>query len=875
MSLWRQLTHGLRRLTNRASADEAVDDEVRDYFEQAADLWTSRGLSPEEARRAARLELGSQASVAEEVRAYGWENIVGGVAADARYAARRLRASPGFTAITILTLALGIGGTTTIFSAVNPILFQPLPYPDADRITTIWEAGRDGSRNSGTFGMYVALQERNRSFGELAVLKAWQPTLTAPDQPERFDAQRVSARYFDVLGISPALGRNFERSDDLVNAPNVVILSHALWRRRFAANPSVVGTEVRLDDTIYTVIGVMPRAFENVVAPSAELWTPLKYDMSQGRAWGHHLRTIGRLRADVTADQATREINGLGQAVLQELHPATYGSEVAFIATSLQDDVTRGVRPALLAILGAMMLVLVMSSVNVTNLLLARGMRRGGEFALRAALGAGHGRLIRQLFTESLLLAGIGGAAGMAASILGVRALVALAPPGLPRIDAIAVDGTVLAFGLGITTIIGLAFGLIPALQAATNDPQHGLHHASPRTQGGHRRTRGALVVAEVALALVLLVGSGLLLRSLGRLFAVPVGFEASGLLTMQVQTAGHRFDEAGATARFFSEALEAVERVPGVTAAGLTSQLPLSGDLDEYGVHFESNPRQGDSVFRYGVSPAYLSTMGIPLRSGRLLGEQDRAGAPLVALVSVSLAKRRFPAQSPIGQRLRIGPADGALYTIVGVVGDVRQVSLALSQSDAVYTTVSQWPRADTAMSLVVRGHGEPAGLAAAVRQAVWSVDKDQPVVRVATMDALLATSAAERRFALILFEAFALAALGLAAAGIYGVLSGSVEERTREIGVRAALGASRGDILMLITGQGLTLTLGGVAIGLLAAVASSQAIGTLLFGVSRLDPLTYSGVVALLLAVSALACWVPAWRAARVDPAITLRAE
>ena len=502
----------------------------------------------------------------------------------------------------------------------------------------------------------------------------------------------------------------------------------------------IVGRQITLDDNSYLVIGVMPNGFENVLAPSAELWAPLQYDISQGRAWGHHLRTVGRLRPGVSADRATQELNGIGRAVLNEQQPETYRDDVKFIAVSLQDDVTRGVRPALLAILGAVTLVLVIACVNVTNLLLARGVQRRGEFALRTALGAGRGRLIRQLLTESLLLAALGGVLGMVVAILGVRALVALSPPGLPRVDAIAVDGTVFAFALGITTLIGLAFGLIPALQAARNDPNQDLQLGSRRTAGGHRRTRSALVVAEVALALVLLVSSGLLLRSLERLFSVTAGFDSSGLLTMQVHTAGRRFGTDSTTYRFFAQALEAVRQVPGVTAAALTSQLPLSGDLDMYGVQFDpvptDDPGELRGTFRYAVSPGYLEIMRIPLRRGRLLSERDDARAPLVALISESMAKRRLSGRDPIGQRLRIG--SGPLYTVVGVVGDVKQMSLALNESDAVYTTATQWRFADNAMSLVVRARDNGAMLAPAIRQAVWSVDKDQPIVRLATMDDL-----------------------------------------------------------------------------------------------------------------------------------------
>jgi putative ABC transport system permease protein len=875
----RQVTRGLRALVNRRAADRDVGDEVQHYLDQAVAEQMRRGLPRDQAIRAARLEIGNTTVVAEQVRSYGWENAVDSALADLRYAARRLRAAPGFTAITALTLALGIGATTAISSAVSFILFEPLPYPNPGRITTIQEVGKDGSLSAGTFGMYRELAERARSFSSIAVLRGWQPTLTGPDQPERLEGQRVSATYLSVLGVSPVVGRDFQPSDDRVDGPNVVILSDGLWRRRFGADRSIVGRAVTLDDDSYLVIGVMPRGFENVLALSAELWAPMQYGMSQGRAWGHHLRTVGRLRPGVTIKQATREVDALGRAVIAEQHPETYDTETQFTTVPLRDDLTRSVKPALLAILGAVTLVLVIACVNVTNLLLARGAQRRSEFALRAALGAGQHRLIRQLLTESLLIAAIGGVLGLLVAALGVRALGALSPPELPRAGAIAIHRTVFAIGLGITTLIGLACGVVPALQASHSDPHHDLQQGTTRTVGGHRRIRALLVVAEVAIALVLLVSSGLLLRSITQLFAVDAGFESANMLTMQVQTSGHRLRPDSTRHEFFARVLDGVREVPGVTAVALTSQLPLSGDLDEYGARFEPTPVQparAYSVFRYAVSRGYLETMHIPLRRGRLLNDRDRASAPLVAVISESLARLAFRDADPIGQHVRIGgPNDSPPYTIVGVVGDVRQMSLALSRSEAVYTTTTQWHWADEVMSLVIRTRGDAAAVGPAVRRAVWSVDKDQPIVRVATMDALLAGTAASRRFALTLFEVFGLAALVLAAAGVYGVLAGSVVERLREIGVRSALGATRADIVGLVLRQGLRLTALGVVVGIVAATLTTQMLATLLFGVSRGDPVTFVGVVLLLTATSVVAAALPAWRAARVDPVTALRSE
>ena len=503
-----------------------------------------------------------------------------------------------------------------------------------------------------------------------------------------------------------------------------------------------------------------------------------------------------------------------------------------------------------------------------------------GEFSLRAALGAGHRRVMRQLLTESLLLATIGGVLGLAAALFGVRALIALSPPQLPRLDAIQVNGPVLAFALSITAIVGVAFGLAPAIYAARGDLYLGLRQSAQSTIGPRHLTRAVLVVSEVALALLLLVGSGLLVRSMRQLLAVSPGFEPSHLLTMQVQASGPRFADNAVTQRFFDQVLASVRQLPGVQSAAYTSQLPLSEDFDGYGVHIESkpkaNPELDPSAHRYAVSTGYLETMKIPLLSGRTLTEADRDSQPAVVLVSETFARREWPNENPIGQRVRVGAADtGPWRTIVGVVGDVKQVSLSADQPYGIYLPESQWQFGDGFLSLVIRTQANPAPLTAAVRKAVWAIDRDQPIVRIATMDQLLVASTAQRKFILVLFEAFALVALLLAAAGIYGVLSGTVTERLREIGVRSALGATRGSLLLLVLRQGLGLTSVGVGIGLAAALASTRIISGLLFHVSGVDPLTYAAVTAMLVVVAFVACWIPAWRAARVDPMVTLRMD
>lgn len=870
----RPLLRGLRALIRPGAADRDVDDEVRHYFDEAVAAHIARGLPTDEAVREARREVGQAFSVREQVQDYGWEATVSSFARDLRNAARGLRRDSVFTIVAVVTLAGGVGTATAIVAASAPVLFEPLPYPDAARLTAIIET----ARNPGTFGMFVHLAERTRSFDALAVMRSWQPVLSGVEPPERLDGQRVTADYFRVLGVSPAIGRDFQAEDDRTGTPAVVILSHRLWQRSFGGDTAIIGRSIRLDEIPHVVVGVMPASFENVLDSSAGIWTPLQYGLSGGRAWGHHLETIGRLRDGVSIEAATDDVNGAGRAVLREFRPESYDPETRFSVVRLKDDLVRGVRPAFAAVLGAVALLLAIACVNVTNLLLVRSAGRRGELALRSALGASRLRLAQQLITESVMLAAIGGAAGLLLARLVVDAVVAMAPPNLFRLQAITPAGPVFWFGIALTTMIGVGLGALSAFHAGRSELRADLGAASLRSTGARRPARRALVAVQVALALVLLVGSGLLLRSLERLLAIDPGFNPEGVLTMQVQVSGTRFVEAGAAGQFFDQALEAVRAVPGVAAAGLTNQLPLSGDLDAYGTHFEASPTrptETHSVFRYGVSPGYLEALGIPLSEGRLFDRSDRADAPRVAVISESLARRRFAAASPIGARLRIGPEDGKPYAIVGVVGNVRQMALAGGETDAVYTPAAQWDFPDMVRSLVIRTPGDPRALVSPVRQAIRSVDRNQPVVRVAPMADVVLATAAERRFVLLLFQCFALAALVLAAAGIYGLLAGSVAERTREIGVRSVLGATRGAILSMVIGEGVSLAAVGAVAGLFVAVSGSRLIAGLLFDVSRFDPWTYIVAVAVLLGVTLAACIAPAWRAVGIDPATTLRAE
>ena len=872
-----------RKLTflfQRKKFTSELEEEMAFHREQSQQQLETDGMSSAAARDAARRQFGNTALLKEksvETVGFRFETLW----QDFRYGLRQLEKSPGFSTTAVLVLALGIGATTAIFSALNPILFEPLPYPQADRIMMIWDTYQ-GARADVTFNTYRELADRSRALETLAVSRVWQPTLTSEQEPERFDGQRVTSTYFQVLGVPPALGRDFQTADDVLHGPKVVILSDALWRRRFNGDASVLGKQVTLDGDLYSVIGVMPHGFENVLAPSTELWTPLQYSTSnineqQTQEWGHHLHLVARLRPGISEEQARNDLTFIAHSPVPAFSRPPWASlRQGFIADSLQREITRSVKPALVAVLVAVTLMLVIACVNVTSLLLARGAQRGGEFAVRTALGAGRSRILRQLVTESLLLAMIGGAVGMILARWGIRVLVSLSPPGLPRVDDIRLDPVVLAFGIGVTAVVGLIVGVIPALQATHSDPRSGLQQVSRQTTGGGQKARRTLVVVEVALALMLLVSAGLLLHSLGRLFSVDPGFDTAKILTMQVQTSGHQFHDDAVRRRFFERALEAAQHVPGVTAAGFTSLLPLSDDLyGAYGVTLEDDKAGGaNDAYRYVVTPGYIETMGIPLRRGRLLDARDKADAPYAVVISETMAKV-FSGRDPIGQRMHIGPMNRPWYTVVGVVSDVRQASLAESQLRAVYITMDQSWFADDAMSLVARTQGNPAGMAPSIRNAIWSVDKDQPIVRVSTMQNMLAATETQRRFALILFEAFALVGLMLAATGIYGLLSFSVTNRMREIGMRAALGASRTNILALVIRQGMMLTGIGILLGLIGAVGASRAITSLLFGTSQLDPITYLGVIVLMFAVAGVACAVPAWRASRVDPMVALRYE
>ena len=799
---------------------------------------------------------------------------------DTRYALRQLARNPGFSLLAVLTLALGIGATTAIYSVVNPVLFRPLPYPGADRIVTLWERGKDDSENNTGYATFLDVERMSSSFASIAAMSSWQPTLQGNGEPERLSGQRVTRGFLSVLGVRPALGRDFSADENIRGKHFVVILSHGLWQRRFGADPSVLGRPVTFNGITYTVVGVLPESFESLLSPGATIWAPLAYEPSLPWACRtcRHLRAIGRLKENVTPEAAVRELDVISGRLVAE-HPTDY-STTGMHVVPLQDRLTRDVRPALLAVLGAVALVLLLACANVSALLLGRAIQREGEFAIRGALGAGKLRVMRQLLTESVLLSLVGGAAGTALAYWGVQGLSALAPPSLPRLQAIGINGGVLLFTALLSVITGLAFGLIPAFATARPDLFAALRPGGRATGLRSRRlARATLVAGEIALALMLLFGAGLLMRSLHRLLSVNPGFDPTALLTMEVQTTGPRYQEDPAVRAFFDRASDAVKQVPGVTAAGWTSMLPLGGNFDRYGVRIEgvelANPADAPSADRYAVTPGYIEAMRIPLQRGRTITAADAADAPRIVLINQTFAATAWPNSDPIGARLKVGGPDRPWWTVVGVVGDVRHTGLDEVQAPQIYLPESQWFSADGAMVLTARIGGDPAERAGAVRAAIRSIDPTLPILQVATMEEVVSATAQQRRFAFVLFQVFAVVALLLAAAGIYGVLAGSVAERTRELGIRAALGASRNGLLGLVVRQGLALTAVGLVAGAFGSFLLSRFLQRLLFGVGSTDPVTFAGVVLLLTGVALGACWAPAWRATRVSPLEAIRGE
>ncbi|UCC30367.1 MAG: ABC transporter permease [Phycisphaerales bacterium] len=802
---------------------------------------------------------------------------------DLRCAVRMLAKKPGFTAVVVATLALGIGANTAIFSVLNAVVLQPLPFPDPDRLVMIWDSEGDHGmpQAPAAYAYSEEWRQQNKMFDGIAVINATGVTLTGVDQPERIRGARVSAEFFPLLGVRAAVGRTFLPEDDRVGAQETVLLSDGLWRRRFGASPDVIGSTLTLSGTKHIVVGVLPSdfSFPDMVA-GAEVWIPARPERPvflSSRA-GHCFRTLARLKPGVTREQALANMEGVA-ARLAESYPELNTGWRLWM-TPLHERVVGRVRPLLLMLMGAVVLVLLIACANVGSMLLARTESRGKEFAVRGALGASRLRLVRQLLTEGVVLGLLGGSFGLLLAVWGIDSLVGLIPRGLPRSNDIGLDWRVLAFAMALSLCASLIFGLFPAVFASPSNLPESLKQGRRATPAERRRLHGTIVVSEVALALVLLIGGGLLMRSLHRLNSVELGFDPDNLLTFQLSLPDTMGLSDTQQSELYGEVLERVEALPGVRSACASLFLPLTGYAWERNFRIPSRPAptmtQEWTTHLGIVSRDYFDTLGIPLLRGRHFTEKDMRDRPGMLIINSAMAQRFWPDSDPLGQRLEFPSEDANgdpdSYEIVGVVADSRET---ITDPPPAYMYVPFRQHKLDWMAFALRTSGDPESLVGAVRSEVASVTRQAAPARFFTLEQYIGQSVAQRRFAAILLSLYAAVAVALAAVGIYGVLSYSVARRTHEIGVRMAVGAQRSDVLRSVLKRGLALTAIGLGIGLAASLASTRVLSHLLYDVTATDPATFVGVSVLLAAVALLACYIPARRATKVDPIVALRDE
>ncbi|HLL74582.1 MAG TPA: ABC transporter permease [Pyrinomonadaceae bacterium] len=894
-----------RRLSGLSLAptrEAEIVEELAQHLDDRYEELLRGGATEEEARRAALVELAESDLLAEELRrverAVEQNPVVPGATKrrtnvfadfwqDARYAVRVLLKNPGFTAVAVVALALGIGANSAIFSVVNTVLLRPLPYKDPERLVTVWEENAKAGfpRDTPAVANYIDWRDQNQVFEGMAAIADQSFNLTGVGEPERLTGRLVSASLFPLLGVEPQLGRAFLPQEDAPGANKVVVIGHGLWQRRFGGDPKIVGRQINLNGENHEVVGVMPAHFQ-FPDPKDEVWAPIAFTQQQAANRGsHYLQVVARMKPNVSVGQAQAEMTAIA-ARLRQQYPEQ-NADLGATVVPLQEHLVGDIRPALLVLLGAVGFVLLVACANVANLLLARAAVRQKEIAVRIALGASRLRLVRQFLTESVLLAALGGAVGLLLAVWGVGLLKTFIPENISQVRSIALDARVLGFTLLVSLLTGLVFGLAPALQASKFNLNETLKEGGRDSAQGSRgnRVRAALVVAEVAVSLVLLIGAGLLMNSFMRLRSVDPGFSADNLLTMSVVLPRNKYPDSQRRAAFYDEMVSRVEALPGVKSAAVTNWIPLvrQGDSTGFSIEGRPDPAPGEGrrnvVVTRAVHPHYFRAMGIQLLQGRALDERDRADAPNVAVISETMARRHFPGEDPLGKRITPGDATSTnpddWVTIVGVARDVRQVELAAEPKPQMYVPYAQGWSIFAPRYLLVSTSVEPMSLASAVRGAVWSIDRDQPVSDVRTMEEVLSASLARQRFSTLLLGVFGSVALLLAAVGIYGVMSYSVAQRTHEIGVRMALGAQRGDVLKLAVGQGLKLILVGVGIGLVAAFALTRVMESLLFGISATDPLTFVAIPVVLVFAGLLASFVPARRATKVDPMIALRYE
>jgi putative ABC transport system permease protein len=888
MSLLQTMVGGLRSLFRKKRVEKELDDELRGFLDMAAEEKMKQGMSREEALRNVRLERGSLEVSREVVRTAAWESIVETSWQDLRYAARMLRKSPGFTSVAILTLALGIGANTAIFSVVQGVLLAPLPYHEPDRLLTVWL--NNFHLNSPTYLSYRDFMDWEHAappFEKMSAFARRSFDLSSPGNPEHLEGSEISSSFLSTLGVRLALGREFSAEEDRNGGAPVAIISNGLWRDRFGGNASALGKSAVLNGVETTIVGVLQPGFR-FGTDYADVYIPIgqRKLVDANDRTVHDVVCIARLKRGGSVTQADAEMNAI-QENIDRLNPETeQGLGIKIL--SAKEPLVGDVRGTLLLLLGAVGVVLLIACANVANLLLARSAARAREFSIRAALGAGRGRIVRQLITESVLLSILGGVLGLAAAKWGLSTALATLAADLPRGDNIHLNASVLFFALGLSLGVGILFGLAPALRSSKADLQPSLKEGDRGSTGRHHRTQSALVVVQIALTLVLLAGAGLLFRTIQHLWKADLGFESQHVLTFQVGLSPSAIKTGADVRSAYQQLLDRIRQVPGVQGAEITTEVPMTHQMNAIPFwidsHRPASVAEAPRTLGFITGPDFLQVMHIPLIRGRFINQQDTVNSPLVAVIDTELARTYFPDKDPIGRTITF-PQVGD-YRIIGVVGHVQHWQVGLSSPFmqnqsyvSIYQIQDRWMTTiDTWTWVVLRTPLEASMVLPEIRKAVHAVGSDQTIYHAQTMLEIVSESMAPQRFPLILLGSFATLALLLASIGIYGVISYSVTQRVHEIGIRLALGAEKRDVFRMVVGQGLTLAFAGLAIGVTAALILTRLLlsfSSLLYGVGASDPVTLASVSAVLIGVAIVACCLPARRAMRVDPIVALRYE
>jgi putative ABC transport system permease protein len=874
-----RMTSFLRNVFAKQHNDRELDLEVHSYVDLLAEEKMRAGIDPGEARRAARIELGGIEHVKEDVREARAGAWLDSLLQDLRYGARMLRKNPSFTAIAVLTLALGIGANTAIFSVVNAVLLRPLPYANSQQLVVIRETSQSVGTHSPSYPDFLDWRKQSRTIAQMAAINNRAFNLSGVAQPENINGYAVSPNCLSMLGLRPFLGRDLLPSEEVPGTAPVVMLSYALWQSHLGADPNAVGKTITLDGRSFTIVGILPPGLRledktDIVAPIGVWAAEMKDRGNRG-----DMSVLGRLASGATFQQARSELDTIAVA-LQKAYPLE-NAGIGISVTTLRDELVGDARPAILVLFGAVVFVLLIACVNVANLFLVRGAARSREIAVRQACGASRNRIVRQMLTESFVLAALGGVSGILVGALGIVGLGHLISMDMMQGTVIGMDRSVLLFSGAMVVLVAIAFGLFPAWQASQPRVQETLKDGgrSATASATQHRLRSVLVMAETALALILLVGAGLMMKSMYRLLQVNPGFHPERVLTREMDLRTAQYSNSRATLNFWQQILERVRAIPGVENVALGTVVPFSGNHSRGDITIEGLPLPDPGKFPHpdyhSISPDYTNVLGIPLMRGRNFTESDTETARPVALINATMARHYWPNEDATGKRFHWGHpgAKDAWITIVGVVGDTRLYGLANPSRLEIYLPFRQESKTD--MFLILRSSVDPAGLSSAVRDAVAAIDKDQPVFNVTTMQQLVDESVSTPRITLVLLGLFSGLALVLAAIGIYGVISYSVQQRTHEIGIRMALGAQRSNVLRLVVGQGIKLAAIGVFFGIAAALSLMHLMITLLFGVGANDPITFAAAAVILLLVALAACYIPARRAIAVDPMVALRYE